>query len=138
MRRGALGAAAAVALAVWFAAVLAASARQARVDYRTQVQPIVARACLECHSQDRRKGGLSLATYSDALDGGRNGAVGPGYLGIDIRLGYRRNLPDGRTLDFFAETFNVSNQPNFVNPSGDRRLPTFPNRSRWKYCRSSL
>src|SRR3954451_15010581 len=68
------------ALIAWVVALLTAaggtpSARQGRVDYRAQIAPIVKRACLECHSQDRRKGGLSLATYSDALDGGRNGAI---------------------------------------------------------------
>lgn len=46
-----------------------------RIDYHAQIEPIIKRACLECHSQDKRRGGLSLATYSDALDGGRNGAV---------------------------------------------------------------
>ena len=79
MSRGTFGAAASGAVAVWLAAVATASPRlpaaQTRVDFATQIQPIIARECLECHSQDRRKGGLSLATYSDALDGGRNGAV---------------------------------------------------------------
>src|SRR5260221_553561 len=63
----------------WMIAVVTASSAarpaQVRVDYRSQIAPIIERACLECHSQDRRKGGLSLATYSDALDGGRNGVV---------------------------------------------------------------
>jgi hypothetical protein len=45
------------------------------IDYQRQVRPILAKRCLECHSQDKRKGGLSLATYADALDGGRSGAV---------------------------------------------------------------
>jgi hypothetical protein len=45
------------------------------VDYQRQVQPILENRCLECHSQDKRKGGLSLATYEDALEGGRNGPV---------------------------------------------------------------
>src|ERR1043166_4716212 len=66
------------AAAVWLAMAGPAGSppvRQPRIDYRTQIEPIVKRACLECHSQDRRRGGLSLATYSDALDGGRNGAV---------------------------------------------------------------
>jgi hypothetical protein len=50
-----------------------------RVDFERQIQPIIADHCLECHSQDKRKGGLSLATYADALDGGRNGpAIRPG------------------------------------------------------------
>ena len=46
-----------------------------RVDFPRQIQPILAKRCLECHSSDKRKGGLSLASYADALEGGRNGAV---------------------------------------------------------------
>ena len=65
--------------AMWVAAVLnarqAPAQRAALIDFRGQVQPILADRCLECHSQDKRKGGLSLATYADALEGGRNGAV---------------------------------------------------------------
>ena len=45
------------------------------VDYETQVKPLFESYCLECHSQDKRKGGLSLAAYGDVLDGGRSGAV---------------------------------------------------------------
>jgi hypothetical protein len=63
---------------VWLAMTGLAAAppvRQSGVGYHGQIEPIIKRACLECHSQDRRRGGLSLATYSDALDGGRNGAV---------------------------------------------------------------
>jgi len=73
----------AVALALAFGGRIAGTAAvsqspgapRALVDYGRQVQPIIAKRCLECHSQDTRKGGLSLATYPDALDGGRNGAV---------------------------------------------------------------
>ncbi len=69
------------------AAALAASTQSTRtagrpgtgptglVDFQVQVQPLLKEHCLECHSQDKRKGGLSLATYADALEGGRNGAV---------------------------------------------------------------
>ena len=49
--------------------------RRPVIDYRRQIRPILDDRCLECHSQDKRKGGLSLANYSDALEGGRNGAV---------------------------------------------------------------
>ena len=74
---------------VWISAVLvrvqAAERAQkpvpaaALVDFATQVQPILRDNCLECHSQDKRKGGLSLTTYTDVLDGGRSGAaVRPG------------------------------------------------------------
>jgi len=64
---------------VWTAAVMAASRPQTspadRIDYRRQIQPVIEKHCLECHNQDRRQGGLSLATYGDALEGGRSGAV---------------------------------------------------------------
>ena len=46
-----------------------------RVDFDKQVKPILAANCLECHSAEKRKGGLSLAAYADVLEGGRNGAV---------------------------------------------------------------
>jgi hypothetical protein len=68
----------------WTAAVLAVAPQRTLpsrglIDFDRQVQPIIAKHCLECHSQDKRKGGLSLATYADALDGGRNGpAIRPG------------------------------------------------------------
>jgi hypothetical protein len=53
--------------------------------------------------------------------GGRNGAYGPGLLQIDLRFGYRVRPGQGRSLDLFAELFNVTNEPNFSNPSGDMR-----------------
>ncbi len=46
-----------------------------RVDFAKQIRPILEANCLECHSADKRKGGLSLAAYTDVLDGGRSGAV---------------------------------------------------------------
>jgi hypothetical protein len=46
-----------------------------RVDYRRQVQSILTERCLECHSQDKRKGGLSLANYADVLEGGKDGPI---------------------------------------------------------------
>ena len=57
--------------------------------------------------------------------GGRNGAYGPGSLQIDLRAGYRMRPGAGRTVDFFAEVFNLTGEPNFANPSGDQRLDTF-------------
>ena len=47
----------------------------ALIDFQKQIEPILRESCLECHSQDKRKGGLSLATYGDILEGGRNGAI---------------------------------------------------------------
>jgi Protein of unknown function (DUF1549)/Protein of unknown function (DUF1553)/Planctomycete cytochrome C len=73
----------AVAVAAGLAAGGGTAAREvqpaARIDFQKQIEPVLSRACSECHSQDRRKGGLSLATYSDVLEGGRSGAaVRPG------------------------------------------------------------
>ena len=48
---------------------------RATIDFDKQVKPILEEYCLECHSADKRKGGLSLAAYTDVLDGGRSGAV---------------------------------------------------------------
>ena len=53
--------------------------------------------------------------------GGRNGARGPGFMQLDMRLGYRARLGSRRTLDVFGEVFNVTDRANFTNPSGDRR-----------------
>ena len=79
----------ALAACLWGAAVLAVSQNatssagqapgRALIDYQQQIHPVLDASCSECHSQDKRKGGLSLATYSDVLEGGRNGAaVRPG------------------------------------------------------------
>jgi hypothetical protein len=57
--------------------------------------------------------------------GGRNGAYGPGFLQIDARVGYRWRPRPGQTIDFFAEVFNITDEPNFANPSGDQRLESF-------------
>jgi hypothetical protein len=59
-------------------------------------------------------------------DGGRNGAYGPDYKQMDLRVSYRIKFgADSRRLDVFAEVFNLLDRANFTNPSGDRRLPTF-------------
>ncbi len=49
------------------------------VDYAREVHPILASRCLPCHGDEQRSGGLSLATYTGVLQGGRTGAtVQPG------------------------------------------------------------
>ena len=37
----------------------------------------------------------------------------------------RRNIGQGRTLDIFLEAFNVTNDANFANPTGDMRSASF-------------
>ena len=62
-----------------FAGLLEAQNTPALVDYESQIQPIFAAKCFSCHSQEKRSGGLSLYTYEDVLNGGRNGGtVRPG------------------------------------------------------------
>src|SRR5689334_7947091 len=60
-------------LLLGFAAVLCSA--QPLVDFNRQVHPILASRCLPCHSDDKRSGGLTLATYDGVLAGGRNGAA---------------------------------------------------------------
>ena len=60
---------------VLFACVSGRMGAAPLVDYDRQVHPILAARCLACHSQEKRSGGLSLATYQDVLDGGRSGAA---------------------------------------------------------------
>jgi hypothetical protein len=55
-------------------------------------------------------------------EGGVNGARGPAFVQLDMRVGYRARLGDRRTLDIFAEVFNVTDRANFEPPSGDMRV----------------
>jgi Carboxypeptidase regulatory-like domain/TonB-dependent Receptor Plug Domain len=79
---------------------------------------------------------LPAGTYSGVGDqaitvdyeGGRNGARGPNYQRLDLRMGYRFRLAGNRTIDAFLDLFNATNEPNFANPiaannSSDRRIP---------------
>ena len=56
------------------------------------------------------------------FDGRRNGARGPGFMQLDLRVGYRARLGGARTLDIFGDIFNVTDHVNFTNPSGNRRV----------------
>lgn len=69
--------------------------------------------------------GTGPNTITVENDGGRNGAYGPGFFKLDLRLGYRFNFGNQRTLDIFGEIFNVTDRDNFANPSGDRASANF-------------
>jgi hypothetical protein len=60
-------------------------------------------------------------------DATRNGARGPGFFQLDMRLGYLINLRQARRLNLFLDIFNVTNRANFDNPTGDRRSTDFLN-----------
>lgn len=55
----------------------------------------------------------------------RNGAVGPGFFQLDMRLGYRFALGGQRHLNAFVDLFNLTDRTNFANPSGNQATPTF-------------
>ena len=44
-------------------------------NYLEHVFPIVEQRCMKCHRDDKREGGLSLATFTQAMDGGSSGRV---------------------------------------------------------------
>ncbi len=42
-----------------------------------------------------------------------------------MRVGYRLDLKNRRTLDLFGEIVNVTNRDNFANPTGDQANANF-------------
>jgi hypothetical protein len=44
-------------------------------DFRRDVRPLFARACVSCHGADKQKGGLRLDDRTGALEGGNSGKV---------------------------------------------------------------
>ena len=69
--------------------------------------------------------GVGTTAITAESEGGRNGAYGPDYAQLDVRIGYRIRPGKGRTLDLFLESFNLTNRSNYTNPPSDKRLPTF-------------
>jgi outer membrane receptor protein involved in Fe transport len=65
------------------------------------------------------RGNAAEDTYEVDFDGSLFGARGPGYVKLDVRLGYRFRLGNGRTLEVFGDIFNATNRANFATPSGN-------------------
>ena len=65
--------------AVFFGlAALATTARAQvpdKVNYNDHVLPIFRNSCLNCHNPDKKKAGLDLSTFQNALQGSENGKV---------------------------------------------------------------
>jgi hypothetical protein len=55
----------------------------------------------------------------------RNGARGPGFFSLDMRLGYGFSLGNRRRLEVSADIFNLSNRTNFLNPTADQASAQF-------------
>jgi formylglycine-generating enzyme required for sulfatase activity len=66
---------------VYFAVITAATAipfasiAAEKIDFRTEVKPILESACLSCHGPEKPKGDLRLDTRAGALKGGDKGAA---------------------------------------------------------------
>jgi hypothetical protein len=69
--------------------------------------------------------GNGANTISVDNEGGRNGAYGPGFFKLDLRLGYSLNVSQARRIELFGEIFNVTNRANFATPTGDRASANF-------------
>jgi hypothetical protein len=55
-------------------------------------------------------------------EGGRNGARGPDFFELDLRVTYGIRVRNSQRLQLFGELFNLTDRVNFVNPAGDSRL----------------
>ena len=55
----------------------------------------------------------------------RNGARGPGFFSLDMRVGYGFGLGSRRRLEVSADVFNVTNRTNFLNPTADQASASF-------------
>jgi hypothetical protein len=68
--------------------------------------------------------GVGADAYTvDDYTSERNGARGPGFFKLDLRLGYQLHF-GSRRVDLFGEIFNVTNRTNFANPSGNEAVAT--------------
>lgn len=54
----------------------------------------------------------------------RNGARGPGFFNLDMRVGYSIKVGGTRRLELSADVFNLTDHVNFANPSGNQATPT--------------
>jgi mono/diheme cytochrome c family protein len=53
------------------------------VDFARDIQPIFEASCVQCHARGKNKGGFSLETRADFLDGGESGAAAVPGKGAD-------------------------------------------------------
>ena len=68
---------------------LASALQAAAVDFSHEVVPILKAHCAECHTGDKKKGGFSMNTRADLMEGGENGKVlieGKGAESLLIQL----------------------------------------------------
>ena len=66
---------------ICFSILLLPSLLSAKIDFVHQIMPILKKNCAECHTDGKKKGGLSMNTRAEFLAGGENGKVAvPGNI----------------------------------------------------------
>ncbi|HYS54875.1 MAG TPA: TonB-dependent receptor [Thermoanaerobaculia bacterium] len=68
--------------------------------------------------------GSGVNAFTVFSKGGRNGARGPDFFQMDVRVGYRLPLIISH-IEVFGEIFNLTDRANFDTPSGDKRSTNF-------------
>ena len=69
--------------------------------------------------------GTGNNAYSVEARAERNGAYGPGFFGLDMRVGYAIPVGGNRRLELSADLFNLTNRTNFNNPTGNQASAQF-------------
>jgi hypothetical protein len=80
----------------------------AQVDFSHQIVPILREHCAECHTGDKKKGGLSINTKADLMAGSENGAV------IELRKSDKSR---------FIEVLVTKDEDSRMPPKGPRLSP---------------
>lgn len=70
-----------------------------KIDFAAHIQPLFKKHCVSCHTQGKHKGGLSLETRADLLEGGESGAVVvPKNSGESLLIRMVAGLEEGRVM----------------------------------------
>ena len=129
-----------IAACLWYAGASSLAQNAAgTVAFDAQVKPTFAAKCVACHSQEKRQGGLSLATYEDILNGGRSGAaVKPGKSASSLLM--QRVTGEVQPRMPLGESHSQTKRlPSFagglMRAHVQRRPPLRRNRSGRRHCR---
>lgn len=63
--------------------------------------------------------------FPTTYEGGRNGARGPDFFTLDVRVTYAVARTGSQRVQVFGEVYNLTDRANFVSPGGDQRLTSF-------------
>jgi hypothetical protein len=69
--------------------------------------------------------GTGNNAYTVEAKAERNGAYGPGFFGLDMRVGYAIRAGGNRRVELSADLFNLTNRTNFANPTGNQASSQF-------------